>query len=58
MFAAGSGITPLYSVLQHDGRDQAHEVSLFYGNSSLSDILLREELEEWARHRASPCATS
>ena len=51
MFAAGTGITPLYSVLQHVMEsDQAHEVSLFYGNSGLSDILLREELEEWARH--------
>ena len=37
MFAAGTGITPLYSVLQHVMEsDQAHEVSLFYGNSSLS----------------------
>ena len=51
MFAAGTGITPLYSVLQHVmASDLDHEVTLFYGNSSLSDILLRAELEEWARH--------
>ena len=51
MFAAGAGITPLYSILQHVmNSDAEHEVSLFYGNSRLSDILLREELDEWARH--------
>ena len=51
LFAAGTGITPLYSVLQHVmASDLDHEVTLFYGNSSLSDILLRAELEEWARH--------
>ena len=51
MFAAGTGITPLYSVLQHVMESKHdHEVSLFYGNSSLTDILLREELEEWACH--------
>ena len=51
MFGAGTGITPLYSVLQHVmDSDQNHEVTLFYGNSSLHEILLREELESWARH--------
>ena len=30
--------------------NQDHEVSLFYGNPACLDILLREELEEWARH--------
>ena len=51
LFAAGAGITPLYSVLQHVlESSNVHEVSLFYGNSSLNDILLRDELEEWARH--------
>ena len=51
MFAAGTGITPLYSVLQHVMESEhRHEVTLFYGNSSLSDILLRSELEEWAKH--------
>ena len=51
MFAAGAGITPLFSVLQHVmNSDVEHEVSLFYGNSSLGDILLREELDDWARH--------
>ena len=51
MFAAGTGITPLFSVMQHvlDSAHE-HEVSLFYGNSSLNDILLREELEVLARH--------
>ena len=51
MFAAGAGITPLFSVLQHVmNSDVKHEVSLFYGNSTIADILLREELETWASH--------
>ena len=51
MFAAGTGITPLFSVLQHVmAAEPKHEVTLFYGNSSVQDILLREELEEWAKH--------
>ena len=51
MFAAGTGITPLFSVMQHVLESvHEHEVSLFYGNSSLGDILLREELEVLAKH--------
>lgn len=51
MFAAGTGITPLYSVLQHVmASETKHEVTLFYGNSSVSDILLRRELDDWAKH--------
>ena len=51
MFAAGTGITPIFSVMQHVlDSEHEHEVSLFYGNSSLNDILLREELEALARH--------
>ena len=35
MFAAGTGITPLFSVMQHVLESaHEHEVSLFYGNSS------------------------
>ena len=51
MFAAGTGITPLFSVLQHVMNEEPeHEVTLFYGNSTVQDILLRDELEEWAKH--------
>ncbi len=51
MFGAGSGITPLFSVLQHVMASSVkHEVTLFYGNSTLGDILLRDDLEEWAKH--------
>ena len=51
MFAGGTGITPLFSVLQHVMNSPLHhEVSLFYSNSSLNDIILREELETWAGH--------
>lgn len=46
MFAAGAGITPIYSVMQHMvEHDVHHEITLFYGNTGLKDILLREELE-------------
>ena len=51
MFAAGTGITPLFSVLQHVmGAPTLHEVTLFFGNSSASEIILRSELEDWAKH--------
>ena len=51
MFAGGTGITPLYSVMQHVLHGEVpHEVTLFYNNHSFKDILLREELDEWASH--------
>ena len=46
MFAAGAGITPMYSVMQHLlASPWDHEITLFYGNRGVSDILLRDELE-------------
>lgn len=46
LFAAGIGITPLYSVMQHLlASPWNHEITLFYGNRKVSDILLRDELE-------------
>jgi len=51
LFAAGTGITPLYSILQHviDARE-GNRVTLFFGNTGLKDILLKDELEAWASH--------
>ena len=51
LFAGGTGITPLYSVLQHV--IQVHpenQVTLFYDNRTFQDILLRHELESWGEH--------
>lgn len=51
MLAAGTGITPLFSVMQHLIASQHdHEITLFYGNTGIADILLRDELEALARH--------
>lgn len=51
MLAGGTGITPMYQLIRaicEDPRDTT-EVSLIYANRSEGDILLREELEAFAR---------
>ncbi|GAT30417.1 cytochrome b5 reductase [Aspergillus luchuensis] len=51
MVAGGTGITPMYQLIRaicEDERDTT-EISLIYANRSEGDILLREELEEFAR---------
>lgn len=51
MLAGGTGITPMYQLIRaicEDPRDTT-EVSLIYANRSEGDILLREELESFAR---------
>lgn len=51
MIAGGSGITPMYQVanaILKNRRDTTH-VSLIYANVTEQDILLREELDAWAR---------
>lgn len=51
MVAGGSGITPLYQVIQAVLRDQPGdrtEMHLVYANRTEEDILLRGELERWA----------
>lgn len=46
-FAAGSGITPILSIVRGIlGRERRSRVFLFYGNRSTGDMLFREELEE------------
>nr|CAD1826207.1 unnamed protein product [Ananas comosus var. bracteatus] len=51
MIAGGTGITPVYQVIQAVLRDQPDdrtEMHLVYTNRSEDDILLRDELDRWA----------
>lgn len=51
MIAGGTGITPMYQLIRaicEDERDTT-EVSLIFANRTEDDILLREELERFAR---------
>lgn len=45
-FAAGSGITPVMSILKTVLRREAGRFFLFYGNRSTADIIFREQLED------------
>ncbi|OAY70130.1 Nitrate reductase (NADH) 1 [Ananas comosus] len=52
MIAGGSGITPVYQVIQAVLRDQPEdrtEMHLVYANRTEDDILLRDDLDRWAR---------
>ncbi|OEL19216.1 Cytochrome P450 724B1 [Dichanthelium oligosanthes] len=51
MVAGGSGITPIYQVIQAVLRDQPEDqtvIHLVYANRTEDDILLRDELDRWA----------
>ncbi|KAG2322711.1 hypothetical protein Bca52824_015924 [Brassica carinata] len=50
MLAGGTGITPIYQVIQSILSDPEDETEMFvvYANRTEDDILVREELEEWA----------
>ncbi|KAL4938601.1 hypothetical protein BDV06DRAFT_231662 [Aspergillus oleicola] len=51
MVAGGTGITPMYQLIRaicEDERDTT-QISLIYANRNVEDILLREELERFAR---------
>jgi nitrate reductase (NAD(P)H) len=51
MICGGSGITPMYQVIQAVLRDQPEdetEMHLVYANRTEDDILLRDELDRWA----------
>ncbi|XP_027339651.1 inducible nitrate reductase [NADH] 2 [Abrus precatorius] len=51
MLAGGTGITPIYQVVQailKDPEDQT-EMHVVYANRTEDDILLREELDAWAK---------
>ena len=47
MIAAGSGITPVYQIIQHllEEIDHKFSISLIFLNVVEEDILLRKELE-------------
>ncbi len=46
LFAAGSGITPVLSILKTILREEPNsQVSLFYGNKNTGSIIFREEIE-------------
>lgn len=51
MVAGGTGITPMYQLIRAicENDTDTTEISLIYANRSESDILLREELETFAR---------
>ena len=50
MIAGGTGITPMYQIIRAICEDEtdATTVSLLYGNKTVEDILLREELDGFA----------
>lgn len=52
MIAGGTGITPMYQLIRAICEDDTNttEVSLIYANRTEDDILLREELEKFARN--------
>ena len=54
MVAGGSGITPMYQVVNAILKNKADKtkVSLVFGNVTEEDILLREELDQLARMHA------
>ncbi|KAJ2785979.1 NADH-cytochrome b5 reductase [Coemansia javaensis] len=50
MIAGGTGITPMYQIIQHilaNPEDKTH-VSVVFANVNEDDILLREQLDKWA----------
>ncbi|KAF2359590.1 Oxidoreductase FAD/NAD(P)-binding, partial [Trinorchestia longiramus] len=52
LLGAGTGIAPLYQVIQHvlnDGEDETL-MTLLYSSKSFSDMLLRNELLEYSRY--------
>jgi nitrate reductase (NAD(P)H) len=51
MLAGGTGITPIYQVVQAILKDPEDltEMHVVYANRSEDDILLREEMNEWAK---------
>ncbi|CAH1428905.1 unnamed protein product [Lactuca virosa] len=50
MFAGGTGITPIYQVMQAILKDPEDDTEMYvvYANRTEDDILLRQELDAWA----------
>lgn len=55
MLAGGTGITPMYQVMQAILKDPSDETEIYlvYANRTEDDILLREELDEWERKHSN-----
>lgn len=53
LVAGGTGITPVYQVMQAGlvNKDQA-KFSLLFGNQTVNDILLRKEIEDYAKNHS------
>ncbi|EEF48413.1 nitrate reductase, putative [Ricinus communis] len=51
MLAGGTGITPIYQVIQAILKDPEDDTEMYvvYANRTEDDILLREELDSWAK---------
>ncbi|XP_065847965.1 nitrate reductase [NAD(P)H]-like [Euphorbia lathyris] len=54
MISGGTGITPIYQVMQAIMKDPEDETEMYvvYANRTEEDILLREELDSWAKEYA------
>ncbi|KAJ1832729.1 NADH-cytochrome b5 reductase [Coemansia sp. RSA 2706] len=50
MIAGGTGITPMYQIIQHvlANPEDRTRISVVFANVNEEDILLREQLEKWA----------
>ena len=48
LIAAGTGITPIYQIMQamHLGQDKSCDVKFLYSNKTLDDVLLEQELNK------------
>ena len=46
LFAAGSGITPIISIIRHTLKQTELSISLFYANSNENQIIFEQELEQ------------
>jgi len=54
LFAGGSGITPLYSILKYVlTKIPEAQVTLIYANRSEDQIIYKEELKSWAKEHSS-----
>lgn len=54
MLAGGTGITPIYQVIQAVLKDPEDDTEMYvvYANSTEDDILLRDELDAWAKQHS------
>jgi ring-1,2-phenylacetyl-CoA epoxidase subunit PaaE len=48
-FVAGSGITPVFSIIKYALKKQQNSITLFYGNKDHQSIIFKEELSQLAK---------